>query len=83
MESNWFCQALCGVFFFLFFSVDLCCLNAILVSVQCSSITFSFCPLSFFTDEDLPCFVYAVIIVKTVVLKTPINCAFKVTDAPA
>ncbi len=36
-----------------------------------------------FADEVLSCFAYAVIIVKTVVLKIPNGWAVKVTDAPA
>ncbi len=36
-----------------------------------------------FADKVLSCFAYAVIIVKTVVLKIPNGWAVKVTDAPA
>ncbi len=53
-------------------AVILCCLDTILHSVWwCLWFTFSFFPEIFFADEVLPCFVYAVIILKSVVLKTP------------
>ncbi len=39
-----------------------------------------FHPLFFYADEILPCFLYAVITVKTVVLKTLNNWTVKVTD---
>lgn len=42
-----------------------------------------FYPLFLFADDIFPCFVYAVITVKTVALKTPNNQAVKVTEAPA
>ncbi len=43
---------------------------------------FGFHRLLFFAYEVLPCFVYTVIIIKTVVLKTN-NWGLKVTDTPA
>ncbi len=51
--------------------VTCCCsyLDTVVLSAWWS-FTFRLCPL-FFTDEVLPCFAYAVIIAKTVVLKTP------------
>lgn len=54
------------------FVVICCCsyLDTVLLSAWWS-FTFRFCPLFFFTDKVLPCFAYAVIIVKNVVLKTP------------
>ncbi len=54
------------------FVVTCCCsyLDTVLLSAWWSFIC-RFCPLFFFTDEVLPCFAYAVIIVKNVVLKTP------------
>ncbi len=53
----------------------LCCLDTVLAH-------FGFHPLLFFAYEVLPCFVYTVIIINTVVLKTN-NWGLKVTDTPA